>query len=101
MSTCYYYFSGITAGITGGWVGRDAAALPEPTLSHEPARKRGESHPSGARCAGRTLAFHGYRTLVSSSDTFQSLTATSISYEQALDCTWVGYPRIPPQLRGP
>lgn len=38
--------------VTRGWAGRDHAILPEPASSQKPAQKRGESHPSGARCVG-------------------------------------------------
>ncbi len=45
-------FSRLTGSVTCGWAGGENAVLPEPTSSHEPARKRGDSHPSGARGVG-------------------------------------------------
>ena len=37
-------------------MGRENAALPEPTASHANAQKRADSHQSGARCVRRTHA---------------------------------------------
>ncbi len=39
--------------VTCGWAEGGQAVLPEPAFSQNPAKKRGESHPSGARGVGR------------------------------------------------
>ncbi len=45
----------LTVCVTRGWAGGGGAVLLEPTSSQQTAEKRGDSHPSGARCVGRRL----------------------------------------------